>query len=270
MKNEKIFEGFDGLLDIMKKLRSPDGCPWDLEQSVESLKPYIIEEAYEVVEAIDSGNSNEIKEELGDLLLQVVFVSQMASEAGDFKIDDVIKAISEKLVRRHPHVFGDEIKKTSAEVLKNWESIKIEERKKKASSSILEGVPVQMPALLRAHRITEKVSRVGFDWSNIREVFDKLEEELKEFEEAVLEKDPVKMEDELGDVFFALVNVGRFIEVNPEEALKKTISRFTSRFNYIEDGLRKKDVDIRDAGLEEMEKLWVEAKEVEKKANDNQ
>lgn len=265
MKEESSVEGFQGLLKIMKALRGPGGCPWDKEQNMGTIKPYVIEEAYEVIEAIESGDINDIREELGDLLLQVVFLSQMAEEAGQFNMEDVIRGISDKLVRRHPHVFGNETKETAAEVLKSWEAIKVGERKKRPSSSVLEGVPLQMPALLRAHRITEKASRVGFDWKTIEEVFEKLEEELKEFEEAIREKDRGKMEDELGDVIFALVNVGRFLEVNPEEALKKTISRFVSRFMYIEEGLRKRDVDIREAALDMMEELWVEAKENEKK-----
>ncbi len=264
MSKEETFEGYEGLLALMRRLRAPGGCPWDREQTRSSLKPYIIEEAYEVTEAIDSGNVDHIKEELGDLLLQVVFVSQMAEEAGEFTMADVIQGISDKLVRRHPHVFGDEIRETARDVLNNWEAIKVEEKKKKGSSSLLEGVPIHMPALLRAHRITEKASRVGFDWTTLEEVFKKLEEELAEFEEAVRGKDPARMEDELGDVIFALVNVGRFLEVNPEEALKKTISRFISRFSYIEKGLGDEGVDLREAGLEAMEKLWNEAKGIEK------
>ncbi len=264
MQKENPYKGFQGLLDIMKALRGPGGCPWDREQSKETLKPFVIEEAYEVIEAIDSGNVNDIKEELGDLLLQVVFLAQLAEETGEFKMDDVIQGISDKLVRRHPHVFAGETKETAEEVLKKWESIKIDERKEKASSSVLEGVPKQMPALLRAHRITEKASRVGFDWTSIEQVFNKLEQELTEFEEAVREKDRINMEDELGDVIFALVNIGRFLEVNPEEALKKTISKFINRFTHIEEGLKKQEVDIRDAGFDEMEKLWIEAKAFEK------
>ncbi|MBE9502656.1 MAG: nucleoside triphosphate pyrophosphohydrolase [Proteobacteria bacterium] len=264
MQKENPYTGFQGLLNIMKALRGPGGCPWDREQSKETLKPFVIEEAYEVIEAIDSGNVNDIKEELGDLLLQVVFLAQLAEEAGEFNMDNVIQGISDKLVRRHPHVFAGETKETAEEVLKKWESIKIDERKEKASSSVLEGVPKQMPALLRAHRITEKASRVGFDWTSIEQVFNKLEEELTEFEEAVREKDRINMEDELGDVIFALVNIGRFLEVNPEEALKKTISKFINRFTHIEEGLKKQEVDIRDAGFDEMEKLWIEAKAFEK------
>lgn len=261
---EHELKGFDGLVQIMKRLRGPDGCPWDKEQTKESLKPYIVEEAYEVIEAIDGGDALEIKEELGDLLLQVVFLSELAAEAGEFDADDVIEAISQKLVRRHPHVFADETSETTAEVLKSWASIKVDEKKEKGGGSILEGVPKQMPALLRAHRITEKAARVGFDWENLGQVFAKLEEELSEFEEAVKGREPEKMEDELGDVIFSLVNIARFLEVNPEEALKKTILKFVRRFNYIEESLESGGVDIREASLDQMEKLWNDAKKAEK------
>ena len=267
MKEKEIpseYKGFEGLVKIMRRLRAPDGCPWDREQDKESLKPYVIEEAYEVVEAIDNGEPSELREELGDLLLQVIFLSQLAEEAGEFNIDDVVFGIIEKLERRHPHVFGDSSGLTTEEVVKNWASIKIDEKKEKGISSVLDGVPFQMPALLRAHRLTEKASRVGFDWNSIEGVFAKLEEELQEFEEAVASKERLKMEDELGDVIFSLVNIARFLEVNPEEALKKTISKFVSRFLYMEEALKVGGAEIRDAGLEEMERLWDEAKAVEK------
>ncbi len=261
MKNE--FEGFEGLLEIMKRLRSPDGCPWDREQDMKTLKPYIIEEAYEVLEAIDDDNMVEIKEELGDLLLQVVFLSELASESNDFDINDVISGISEKLLRRHPHVFGDEKSDTAEEVVKNWASIKIDEKKAKGKKTVLDGVPAHMPALLRAHRLTEKASRVGFDWTHIDDIFKKLDEEIGEFEEAVATKDVSKMEDELGDVIFSLVNISRFLEINPEESLKKTIRKFVSRFSFIEESLDMKGIDIREANLDEMEKLWNDAKRAE-------
>jgi len=258
------YKGFEGLVQLMKRLRGPDGCPWDREQDKESLKPYVIEEAYEVVEAIDNANPPELREELGDLLLQVVFLAQLAEEAGEFNIDNVVFEIIEKLVRRHPHVFGEASGLTAEEVVKNWASIKIDEKKEKGTYSALDGVPFQMPALLRAHRLTEKASRVGFDWDSIDGVFAKLEEELKEFEEAVASKERLKMEEELGDVIFSLVNVARFLEVNPEEALKKTISKFVSRFLYMEEAVKVRGGEIRDAGLEEMERLWGEAKAAEK------
>lgn len=264
-KPENQAGAFERLVSIMKKLREPGGCPWDREQTKETLKPFVIEEAYEVTEAIDGKKSEELKEELGDLLLQVVFLSRLAEESGEFDIEDVIECISEKLVRRHPHVFGGEVKNTADEVLKSWAAIKLEEKKGRGSLSVLEGVPKEMPALLRAHRITEKASRVGFDWSSIEEVFQKLEEEMGEFEDAVSEKDREKMEDELGDVIFALVNIARFLEVNPEEALKKTISKFIGRFTYIEEALERRGIDIAKAGLDEMERLWNKAKEAEEK-----
>lgn len=264
MKSSSEYKGFDGLVQIMKRLRAPDGCPWDKEQSKESLKPYVIEEAYEVVEAIDNGEPSELREELGDLLLQVVFLSQLAEEAGEFNVDNVVFEIIEKLVRRHPHVFGEVSGLTTEEVVKSWASIKIDEKKEKGISSVLDGVPFQMPALLRAHRLTEKASRVGFDWDSIDGVFAKLEEELKEFEEAVASKDRLKMEDELGDVMFSLVNIARFLEVNPEEALKKTINKFVNRFLYMEEAIKMGGGEIRDVGLEEMERLWEEAKTLKK------
>jgi len=255
-------DAFSGLLEIMRTLRGDNGCPWDREQTLESLKPYVIEETYEVLEAIDKGDSTSLKEELGDLLLQVVFLTRLAEESGEFTMDDVIGGISEKLVRRHPHVFGDEKKDTADEVLKSWASIKIDENRER---SILEGVPLHMPALLRAHRVTEKAARVGFDWSSIDQVYSKLEEELKEFEDALAMKDREKMEDELGDVIFSLVNIARFLELNPEEALKKTVRKFVGRFMYIEESLKNLGIDIRDAGIDDMERLWLEAKASEAK-----
>ncbi|MBE9535771.1 MAG: nucleoside triphosphate pyrophosphohydrolase [Proteobacteria bacterium] len=258
------YKGFEGLVQIMKRLRGPGGCPWDREQDKESLKPFVIEEAYEVVEAIDNGEPSELREELGDLLLQVVFLSQLAEETGEFNIDDVVFGIIEKLERRHPHVFAEASGLTTEEVVKNWASIKIDEKKEKGASSVLDGVPLQMPALLRAHRLTEKASRVGFDWDSIDGILAKLEEELKEFEEAVASKERLKMEEELGDVIFSLVNIARFLEVNPEEALKKTIFKFVSRFLYMEEAIKVGGGEIRDAGLEEMERLWEEAKAAEK------
>ena len=258
-------DAFNRLLDIMRRLRGKGGCPWDREQTKETLKPYIIEETYEVLEAIDKNDSNSLKEELGDLLLQVLFLTTLAEESGDFTMDDVIGGISEKLVRRHPHVFADKKIDTAKDVVKSWASIKVDENKKKGRLSILEGVPLHMPALLRAHRVTEKASRIGFDWNSIDEVYDKLEEELKEFEEAIATKDREKMEDELGDVIFSLVNIARFLEVNPEEALKKTVGKFVRRFMYIEESLKNLNIDVRDAGIDEMERLWSEAKACEVK-----
>ena len=261
--------GLGALVAIMERLRSPDGCPWDREQTAASLSPYIIEEAYEVVAAIDSGDWDHIKEELGDLLFQVVFLSRLAEENSSFDISDVIKSSSEKMVRRHPHVFADEKADTSGEVLTRWAQIKEEEKKEggvgdEERESALSGVPEHFPALLRAHKLTEKAARVGFDWENLEQVMDKVAEELAEFKEALENKDTAAMEDELGDLIFALVNVGRFIEVNPEEALRKTIGRFINRFQHIERSLASDGRELRSTSLGEMEKLWQEAKELKK------
>ena len=263
--------GLSELIKIMKKLRSPGGCPWDREQTAASLAPYIIEEAYEVVGAIDSGNWDHIKEELGDLLFQVVFVSQLAAERSEFDISDVIKGSSEKMIRRHPHVFAGETADTSGEVLSRWAQIKKmekDEEKGATKESALSGVPEHFPALLRAHKLTEKAAKVGFDWENLGQVMAKVSEELGEFKEALEKKDVRAMEDELGDLIFALVNVGRFIEVNPEEALRKTIGRFVSRFHHIESKLEEEGKQLAEAPLEEMERLWEEAKGEEAKGEE--
>ncbi|MBM2838684.1 MAG: mazG [Deltaproteobacteria bacterium] len=230
---------FEELVELMSKLRGPGGCPWDGEQTHESLKPYLIEETYEVIEAIDEGSTEMLKEELGDLLLQVVFHSELARERGDFDISDVMEGLINKLVSRHPHVFGD-------------------------AESVLAGIPPHMPSLQRAHKITQKAARVGFDWGHIDQVFEKVKEEIMEFEEAVEKNSPEEMESELGDILFSLVNVGRFLEVNPEEALRKTISRFIKRFRYIEETLAQKGKDFKETSLEEMDELWNIAKSLEK------
>ncbi|MBI4734992.1 MAG: nucleoside triphosphate pyrophosphohydrolase [candidate division NC10 bacterium] len=238
-----------------------EGCPWDREQTSESIKPYLVEETYEVLEAIDEQDPAKLREELGDLMLQVVFHAQMAEETGDFTIADVLTAINDKLVRRHPHVFGDEKAETAQEVLFNWEQIKQSERRKaKGQASLLDGVPRELPALLRAHRLQEKASRVGFDWKEAQEVFRKVEEELVELRDAMQGRAAEKMEAELGDLLFALVNLSRFLAVNPEEALRKTIARFIGRFRYIEEELARRGRSLREATLEEMDALWAAAK----------
>ena len=248
-------------LDIMAALRGPEGCPWDKEQTRDSLKPFLVEETYEVLEAIDEDSPRKIKEELGDLLFQIIFHARVAEEKGEFTIDDVLDAISEKMIRRHPHVFGEKTEKTSAQVLSDWEQLKKTEKGNAARKSILEGVPKEMPALTRAHRLQERAARVGFEWDRIDDVFAKLEEELGEFKETLAAKDPARMEDELGDVFFVLVNISRYIGVNPEDALRKTISKFISRFQYIEESAKTSGRELSDMTLEEMDSLWDEAKE---------
>jgi tetrapyrrole methylase family protein/MazG family protein len=249
------------LVTLMERLRAPDGCPWDREQTLGSLVPFIIEEAYEVVSAIDAKDPVEIKEELGDLLFQIIFCTRITDETKAFDLADVIDASYEKMVRRHPHVFGDSKAGTSEEVLKRWAEIKKDEKKeKKIKEGYLEGIPEVLPALLRAHKVSQKAARAGFDWKDISEVMDKLAEETEEFRKAVEEKDTAGMEEELGDLLFTMVNVGRFLEVNPEDALRKTIGKFITRFHHIEKSLNEKGADLSSAPMEEMERLWQEAK----------
>lgn len=249
---------FQKLVEIMAMLRSKDGCPWDREQTRESLKPFLTEETYEVLEAIDEGEPDKIKEELGDLLLQVVFHCQIAKENGEFDINDVIKNICEKMIARHPHVFGSARFETSEEVLKQWDERKKEEGKTK--ESILEGIPKELPSLLRAQKLQTRAAKVGFDWQRVEDVMEKLEEELHEFRNAIKNKKQKEIEDELGDIFFVLVNVSRFVSVNPEDALRKTISKFISRFRYIEMKALDAGKNLSDMGIEEMDVLWNEAK----------
>lgn len=253
---------FEKLVGIMTALRGEKGCPWDREQTRESLKPFLVEETYEVLEAIDEENPEKIREELGDLLFQIIFHCQLAKERREFDVNDVVRKISEKMIRRHPHVFGGATYETSEEVLKQWEERKKEEGKSK--ESILEGIPRELPSLLKAHRIQARASRVGFDWKQVEDVVEKLDEELKEFRDALEKKDQQEIEDELGDVFFVLVNISRFVGVNPEDALRKTISKFISRFRYIEMKAAELGKTLSGMSLEEMDALWNEAKGKEK------
>jgi tetrapyrrole methylase family protein/MazG family protein len=246
------------LIEIMAALRGEKGCPWDREQTRESLKPFIVEEAYEVLEAIDEKNSEAIKEELGDLLFQIVFQCRIAEERGEFGMAEVIEKIGKKMIARHPHVFGDADYKTTDEVLVHWEAQK--KREGKQRESILDGVPKTLPSLLRAHRLQDRASRVGFDWEKVEDVLPKLEEELNEFRTALKGKKQTEIEDELGDIFFVLVNISRFVGVNPEDALRKTISKFISRFRYIEMATADKGKSLSDMSLAEMDELWDEAK----------
>jgi len=260
---------FEELVALVSRLRGPDGCPWDREQSFDSLKPMILEEAYEVLEALDSGQRGEFCAELGDLLFQIVFLAQLAREEGSFQIEDVIQKILSKMIRRHPHVFGDFQASSAKEVLTNWEKIKQAERDDKGISpennSILENLP-QMSALLRAHKISCKAARVGFDWSNIGDIILKLHEEIEELKEA-LEHDRTAevnsaVEQEVGDLLFVVVNIARFLKIDPETALRKTNVKFIQRFQYIEESLRKSGKDIHASSLEEMERFWQEAKKM--------
>jgi tetrapyrrole methylase family protein/MazG family protein len=254
---------FDTLMELMRRLRAPGGCPWDAEQTHESLKRYLLEETYEVMEAIDAASTPMLREELGDLLLQVVFHTVIGEERGEFTIDQVIDTLNDKLIRRHPHVFADLKIKDIDQLIENWDRIKKME-KGTARQSVLSGIPSHLPALLKAQKISEKAARVGFDWSHVDEVFAKVLEELKEFEETMLEGDQERMEAELGDLLFAIANLGRFLELNPEDALRKTIARFMKRFEHIENSLHAGKREIREATLEEMEKLWEEAKLLER------
>lgn len=247
---------FREFVKIMEALRRE--CPWDRKQTRESLKPYIIEEAYELVEAIDEGDPEKVREELGDLLLQIVFQSRIAQERGEFGMDDVIDSIGSKMVSRHPHVFDKARFATAEEVARQWEERKKEEGKLR--ESILEGVPEAMPSLLRAHRLQSRASRAGFDWQKVDDVMEKLDEELSEFREVLEQKDQGRIEDELGDIFFALVNISRFVGVNPEDALRKTISKFISRFRYIETVAAGAGLSLSEMSLAEMDRLWEEAK----------
>jgi len=248
------------LVDLMARLRSPNGCPWDREQTLETLVPFIIEEAYEVVAAIDERSDNALKDELGDLLFQIIFITQISSEAGKFNLADVIDHSVEKMVRRHPHVFGEAKADTPEEVLRHWADIKKAEKKGHKDSGTLAGVPEVLPALLRAHKISQKAAKAGFDWKETSQVLEKLDEEVAEFHAAVKAKDAANIEEELGDILFTLVNVSRFMQVNPEDALRKTIGKFITRFHHVEAAVIATGKDVAEASMDEMERLWQEAK----------
>lgn len=247
------------LLDIVAQLRNPDGgCPWDLEQTHQTLKPYVIEEAFEVVDAIDEGSAK-LKDELGDLLLQIALHSQIASENGAFTFKDVADAVSEKMVKRHPHVFGDAQAKTSDQVLKNWEQIK--QKELKGDASILDGVPKAMPALLRAQRIGEKAARVGFEWPDLEGVKEKVFEEMGEFLNSVNTGNAAEIEDEFGDILFALTQLARRLKLNSEDLLNRASSKFVRRFKQME---KIAGPNLKEAGLEKLDRIWNEVKKAEK------
>ena len=255
MKKEK--NSFQELIDLMAHLRSQSGCPWDRKQTHKSLLPYLIEEAYEVWDTIQENEEEKLKEELGDLLLQIVFHSQIAKENKKFDIYDVINILNEKLKKRHPHVFKSKKKISAQKVLKNWEHIKLENDQRK---SVLETLPKNLPALLKASRAQEKVARFDFDWEKTEDIFVKIKEELKEFEKVYKKKNKKKIEAEIGDIFFSLVNLCRHLNINPEYALRLTINKFIQRFNYIEKKLAQKKIPLKNAGLKLMDELWEEAK----------
>ncbi|NLW23685.1 MAG: nucleoside triphosphate pyrophosphohydrolase [Clostridia bacterium] len=248
----------DPLVEVMDKLLSSEGCPWDRKQNHATLKRYLLEETYEVIEAIDEKDMHKLCEELGDLLLQIIFHSALASRAGYFDINDVIEGITEKMIRRHPHVFGETKVSDAQEVLKNWEEIKKEEKGKEVDTGVLGTVPKGLPALMHAYKLQEKAARVGFDWPDLTGAWEKVEEELSELKEVI--KDNQRAYEELGDLLFAVVNVARFLKINPEEALLATIRKFRSRFEFIEEKVKENGHNIEDYNLEELDRWWIEAK----------
>jgi MazG family protein len=287
-------ERFERAVSIMERLRAPGGCPWDREQTFDSIKPYTLEETYEVLEAIDNRDWPELAGELGDLLLQVLFYAEMAKEQASFSIDDVLDRLSAKLINRHPHVFGEVKADTSDQVKRNWEAIKVEERKKKDGGeegqerSILAGVSSAMPAMLEASKLSSRAAQVGFDWPNVDGLFDKLREETEELREELKEFPApgprpqgrgvagsgrtvlpeellARLEDEVGDLFFVLVNVARYLSVDPESALRKTNRKFKRRFQWMEERLRESGRSAEQAPMEELESLWQQAKREEKR-----
>ena len=268
---------FADLVELMDRLRSPGGCPWDREQTYATLAPMLLEEAYEAFDALEEarlGRPDDLREELGDLLFQITFFARVAQERGEFNIDDVIDEVHAKMVRRHPHVFGDTAAEDSAEVLRNWEAIKAEEKRAAGkgsggteNASILDGVSTKAPALMEAHQISTKVARVGFDWKNVEEIFEKLHEELDELREAISvhantndEADHSHVREEIGDLLFVITNIARRLNVEPEAALKLSNRKFRKRFGYIERKLRERDLKFDDTTIEIMEGLWQEAK----------
>ena len=282
---------FDDLVALMARLRSPEGCPWDREQTYATLAPMLLEEAYEAFEAVEDareGRPLELRGELGDLLFQIVFYAQVAAERGEFTIGDVVEAIHTKMVRRHPHVFGDASAEDSAEVLRNWEAIKAEEKRAAGrgeaakDSSLLDGVSTKAPALMEAHQLTTKAARVGFDWQNVEQIFDKLHEEVDELKAAIEESNAPpgdkddedaaatneaaheRVREELGDLLFVVTNIARHLKVEPEAALKLTNRKFRRRFRHIERGLEARGRALDAATLDEMEELWADAKSSDK------
>jgi MazG family protein len=267
---------FDDLVALMARLRSPEGCPWDREQTYDTLAPMLLEEAYEAFEAVEEarrGRPLELRDELGDLLFQIVFYAQVATERGEFTIQDVMEAIHSKMVRRHPHVFGDRRVRDNEELLRNWEAMKAEEKRAAGKAlgaedaSLLDGVSRKAPALMEAHQLSTKAARVGFDWQRIEDIFDKLHEEIDELKAAISrhkesedESDHTRVRDELGDLLFAVTNIARHLQVEPEAALKSANRKFRRRFHYIERGLLARGRSLDSATLDEMEALWQEAK----------
>jgi tetrapyrrole methylase family protein/MazG family protein len=256
MKNQSI----DHLLEIMRKLRGPEGCPWDREQTIESLKSSLIEETYEVVDAMESGNREDLCEELGDLLLQVVFQAQICAEEGSFTFDDVAQGIADKLVRRHPHVFADTEADTSDDVIRNWEKIKKTEKGGGTPRSLVDGIPRHLPALAKAHLVQKRVARIGFEWDEIGGVIAKLEEELAEVKKAMADQDVAAIREELGDLLFSTVNLNRYLGHESEELLNENIGKFMRRFQAVETRLQAEKRDPESCSIDELEAVWMAVK----------
>ena len=249
---------FEELVEIVEKLRAPDGCPWDREQTNQSLLPYFIEEVYELIESVDEENWDTVKEELGDLLLHVVFQASIGEDEGKFKLADSLTNVNEKLVRRHPHVFGDAKADAAFHAKQNWEAQK---HKEKGRKSRLDGVPKNLPALVRAQRLQQKASYAGFDWDEVEQVWDKVHEEIQELKDAQSNEAKDHIAEEIGDVLFAVVNLARYLDIPAEDALRKTNQKFTSRFSKVEKGIKAQGKELEDASLEEMDAIWEMAKE---------
>ena len=264
-------KGFERFVEIMRRLQAPDGCPWDRVQTHETLRPYMIEEAYEAVDAVDRGDMEDLCEELGDVLLQVVFHAVMAEREGHFTLEDVLNTVSNKMVSRHPHVFSTVDAKTPDAVLKNWEQIKQQERDAQEKNedaaaeqkTALSGIPAALPALLQAQRMQEKASHVGFDWDNTLQALDKIEEEVREMRAAVKRGNKLQTKEEYGDLMFALADLGRLMDIDAETATRGTCAKFKRRFEYVERGAAKQGRKLKDMTVEEMDVLWCEAKALE-------
>ncbi|MDP6339958.1 MAG: nucleoside triphosphate pyrophosphohydrolase [Candidatus Marinimicrobia bacterium] len=255
-----IGKKFEELVEIVERLRAPDGCPWDREQTNESLLPYFIEEAYELIESVDEENWKTVTEELGDLLLHVVFQAAIGADKGKFKLEESLSTVNEKLVKRHPHVFGDVQADAAFHAKQNWEAAKHKEKRRK---SRLDGVPKNLPALVRAQRLQQKASYAGFDWDKVEQVWDKIHEEILELKEAQSKSAKEHITEEIGDVLFAVVNLARYLEIPAEDALRKTNQKFTSRFSQVEKGIKTQGKELEEATLEEMDVIWNKAKQKE-------
>ena len=256
-------ELFDQLVEVFAALRSENGCPWDREQTHESIKPDLIEEAYEVIEAIDAGDSTKLREELGDLLGNVMLHAQIAKDEGEFDINDIIKILTEKLIRRHPHVFGDQVANNADQVLKNWEQIKRSESGHEDRESVLDGVPDLLPNLQRAQKLQRKAARVGFDWNEVSDVLPKIDEEISELKESIQDNNREEIELEIGDLLFSIVNLCRFLDVRAEEALRKANRKFVRRFKAMEKELEHRGDSFKHYDLAGLDEIWDKAKERE-------